>query len=255
MNIFHGNADSELCLVAPEIFGEERYTAAVDVWSLGVTIAWLVSGGFPQGYRGDEGLRWCEALVEHFGKYRERKSKEPGYEFDEGNWDRCLNNLVGERMLRIKPEDRRSAPDCLELGDFLWHLLSDQRDNINNTLPRESGVLEEIGSEGEGGNESDENDSCGGDDTSEDDHSEAETERPKAGAVVSDEWMALEEQFPIGEEIEASPEALRYLADAPSLKPSTKRKRSSLSESEEKSKVKKLSSDGDATESSESEEE
>ncbi len=51
--------------IAPEIFTDKLYTAAVDLWAHGVVVAWLLSPGKPPGYRGDEGVRWCAAVVQH----------------------------------------------------------------------------------------------------------------------------------------------------------------------------------------------
>ena len=205
------NADSEMCLVAPEIFDDKGYTAAVDVWSLGLVITWLVSN-YPRGYRGDEGYKWCAAVVAHFREYQKRKSKMPGYESDAGSWHRYLNSLVGERMLQIDPDNRESASGCLEWGDLLWRLLRDSRDKNNNTPPQESGFQKgELGSEGARVTEIEENDSFGNDDTSGDDDSEVDTEKPKAKTIGSDEWLELEQQFPVGEMVEADSEVLRHL--------------------------------------------
>ncbi|KAK4137336.1 kinase-like protein [Trichocladium antarcticum] len=83
------------CYLPPEIdFYVQRYTKAVDIWSLGAVILRfaysLPAPGFGSGHA------WCEKLVEEVA-----------------SWD--LDGLIDilECMLVIKPEDRYSAEVCL----------------------------------------------------------------------------------------------------------------------------------------------
>lgn len=107
--------------MAPEMFSNRRYTAAVDVWALGMVIAQLLSHNGPPGYKGNEGPGWSTAVVANFNKYIECCQAIGSNAVELIG----LNRLVGQYMLRMKPEDRESASGCLGQGKSLW-LLSDQ---------------------------------------------------------------------------------------------------------------------------------
>ena len=81
-----------------------------------LVIARILFGSVPRGYRVDEGASWCEALTAHFKKNEER-SRPLGVSRLE---QRSLTALVGGHMLRMKPEERESAPGCTERGDLWW---------------------------------------------------------------------------------------------------------------------------------------
>ena len=110
--------------MAPEMFEDTTYTAAVDVWALGMVIARYLTRGRPGGYTGEEGARWCAAVVAHFEYYLKR-SEAPTIKEPERT---RLNTLVGQHMLRLKPEERKSAPGCIELLDR-------DIDDDSNTIP------------------------------------------------------------------------------------------------------------------------
>ena len=110
---------------APEMFTETPYTAAVDIWALGMVAARFLSRGWPGGYSGEEGPRWCAAVVAHFEKYIKRSEAANARESERTR----LNNLVGQHMLKIKPEERKSASGCIELLDR-------DSDNDSSTIPQ-----------------------------------------------------------------------------------------------------------------------
>lgn len=58
--------------MAPEMFSGQPYTAAVDIYALGLVIAWLLTGGLPKKPGVIEGPSWCEDLVKYFKEYEER---------------------------------------------------------------------------------------------------------------------------------------------------------------------------------------
>ena len=116
--------------MAPELLFNIPHTAAVDLWSLGVVIFWLVS---PNGSLRYNGLTWCAAVVAHFKKYEEcfqasgsSAPKQSG-----------LNSLVGQHMLKMRPQDRESALGCLDRGTSLWQLLDEDSDDGAKTSTRE----------------------------------------------------------------------------------------------------------------------
>ena len=43
--------------MAPEMFTNRPYTAAIDIWALGMVVARYLSRGRPGGYSGEEGPR------------------------------------------------------------------------------------------------------------------------------------------------------------------------------------------------------
>ena len=97
---------------APEVYLGSKYTASVDLWSLGVIILQYMYG-LPKAPRqrggrhrnslsvlGEWGLAWCHRIV------------------DQANdWDSDdLIDLLTIGMLRMKPEERLSADTCLMKG-------------------------------------------------------------------------------------------------------------------------------------------
>lgn len=203
--------------MAPEVLEKEPYTAAVDMWGLGMVIATLSTGSWPPGYEGTEGARWCTAVVAHFTKWAK---------FCLVPEQIRLNALVQRHMLRVRPQDRESAVDCLDRGDYLWWMLgqdskegskkSTQEDptsafpntpRVNNAdgpsiyknrgpteksgAPEEKAALEEeIGASGEY--------ECSGDI-----ESDAESEISEARTMDTDDWMDLERRHPFDEGKEA----------------------------------------------------
>lgn len=104
--------------MAPEMFANEPYTAAVDVWALGMVIAKLLAGTWPPGLKGNEGPSWCKAMVADFKRWTEFCLRIPAIPEEIR-----LNTLVQRYMLRVRPQDRESALDCLDRGDMLWRML------------------------------------------------------------------------------------------------------------------------------------
>ncbi len=158
------------------MFTHKTYTAAVDLWALGMVVAWLLSPGNPPGYRGDEGVRWCAAVVAHFKKYEGRCLRAIATSAPE---QIGLNFMVGRHMLRIKPEERQSAVGCLEQGEFLWYLLGQISDAVDKMPTRESPTISLPNAPGTGN------------------ISEAETEIVGGQTLNSAEWASLERQFPM----------------------------------------------------------
>ncbi|KAG6012932.1 hypothetical protein E4U43_007579 [Claviceps pusilla] len=120
---------------APEMHESQdgtNYTTAVDVWSRGVVVTKFLKL-MPRNkvyYRLEQrGLAshraWCDIVVNHVqGSY-------------ECHWDKFRQFLV-EKMLRLSPEERAAAQDCLE------HIqqLSDEIDTTNwPTEPADENVL------------------------------------------------------------------------------------------------------------------
>ena len=138
--------------LAPEMFRGVPYTAKVDVYALGLVIAVLLMGGFPRAYRANEGSSWCRALISHFKRYEERIRSGGVSDLEQGS----LTALVGEHMLRMKPEERESAPGCLKQGDFLWlfsenrtwmlkHSINNEKENASTAAPSAAGVRDQLG--------------------------------------------------------------------------------------------------------------
>lgn len=201
--------------MAPEMFEKKPYTARVDLWGLGMVIAWISTGNRPPGFKGNEGPRWCAAVVACFEKYEKRfqaigtsDPKQIG-----------INILVGQSMLRMKPEDRDSASGCLQKGHILWKMLDRESEDANRSPIRASsspstlrannatGASNELtektraieGNKALGEEESAAREANG---PSEDDESsggnvsEAETEILEGRTLTSEEWQSLERQFP-----------------------------------------------------------
>lgn len=94
--------------MAPEIGNGGSYKPSVDIWSLGI-IALQYTNGLPwSGSVRDEGLtselsRWCNRIVYAVNHWSSQKP--------------CgLTNLLANAMLKMKPEERSSASECLEKG-------------------------------------------------------------------------------------------------------------------------------------------
>lgn len=100
--------------LAPEIYVREyysylggrarkSYTAAVDIWSLGVVVYELTTFSLPKWDPSyvNGGLRWCEKVLEQFQKERENHTNE-------------IDGLLREGMLVLSPFERASAATCLE---------------------------------------------------------------------------------------------------------------------------------------------
>ncbi len=97
---------------APEIFTGGSYTAAVDIWSLGVIVLEYVYGLPTQrshAHMGGEtamrerGLAWCCSLVNYANDWED---------------DRLID-LLANAMLRMEPRGRLSAGACLTKGNEL----------------------------------------------------------------------------------------------------------------------------------------
>ena len=189
--------------MAPEMFTNTPYTAAVDLWALGMVIARFLSRSSPRGLKGNEGFAWCAASVAHFKNYEER-CKARGVSEPEHIG---LTFLVGEHMLRIEPEKRLSAPDCREQGSFLWRMLDEVSDDRGKPLDREDtrAILQEnaaldeargVSKEGSGSKRT-KNEPLAGHESSGDNDSEAETVKSGERTPNSDDWLSLERQFPM----------------------------------------------------------
>lgn len=97
---------------APEIYSNRKYTPSVDLWSLGV-IMLQYAYGLPPDIRERRGKHknqhsmmkewahtWCHCIVD-----------------EANNWDsEALIDLLTSGLLRIPPEERLSAQDCLRKG-------------------------------------------------------------------------------------------------------------------------------------------
>ena len=210
--------------IAPEMFENKPYTSAVDLWGLGMVVARFLTGGRPGGYNGDEGNKWCAAVVAHFEKFKDRP-RAGGVREPER---KGLNVLVGQHMLKIKPQERDSALGCIKQGKFLWGMLDQVSDDASNTPPREdqtgsfpnaphlndttappeNGGLtgkvqrskgKELGSRREGVPEGEDNKSSEGHHPAEEDDSEAETELPGGRTLDTNDWSSLEREFAVKE--------------------------------------------------------
>ena len=205
--------------MAPEMVRGEFYTSKVDVYGLGLVIALLLTGKLPRQYIYNEGLSWCEALITHFKRYQERIQAKAVGDQEQVS----LAALVSTHMLRMEPDDRESAPGCLEQWKLLrlvsenrkW-ILDHSKDNSDSTLEgnqddslssrltldKTNGRSKDIGlaekhesleefleSEGEGDLEEED---MGNQDPAEDVNMEATTE---ARSLNTAEWSSLERQY------------------------------------------------------------
>ena len=196
--------------MAPEMFLDQKYTSAVDVYALGLVIARLLTGSYPKGYKTSEGPRWCEALIAHFNQYEERTRSERSSELEQD----MLTALVGNHMLKMKPEERESAHGCLERGDLLWLFSMNKKWVLDhsNIEPLEE---QDLKSEGEGVPEAENNEYLGEQDLTEDVDAEAVTE---VRTLNTDEWLSLEREHPFnvneGRLVENTPEHPATLPDS-----------------------------------------
>ena len=109
---------------APEVYLGSKYTASVDLWSLGVIILQYMYGlpRAPRQRRGqhenspamleERGLAWCRRVVDHANDWDSDK----------------LIDLLTSGMLRMTPKERLSASACwtkgCDLGLFEGHSLN-----------------------------------------------------------------------------------------------------------------------------------
>ena len=82
---------------APEIWKRRPYTEMIDIWSLGVIVFEYIFE-LPEPTQGHRGTSWCRDIV---------KAAE-----DERNGDTLIELLL-TMMLRMNPEERYSATECL----------------------------------------------------------------------------------------------------------------------------------------------
>jgi hypothetical protein len=84
---------------APEVFSGQEYTPAVDIWSLGLVVLWILHDLPKTGryYERTGSQNWFKALLRHM----EKKSGQFAVEF------------LSEKMLQRNPKDRLSAKQCL----------------------------------------------------------------------------------------------------------------------------------------------
>lgn len=196
--------------MAPEMFTRKPYTSAVDLWALGVVIAQLLSPSRPPGYRGDEGQRWCAAVIAQFRKYNEYfealdfEAIDITYHEQKG-----LHLLVGTYLLKMNPDDRESASVCLEIWKhfcltesvsntlYVDHANGPSKSNASmkkNEASESYGALEEESAPEEGViGPSEVNGSL------RDNDSEADTEIPDERPPNSEEWLELEDEHPNNE--------------------------------------------------------
>ena len=181
--------------MAPEMFVPQPYTAAVDIFGLGLIIAWLLTQDFPRKHIVDEGPSWCQALITHFEKYDEQRRRIGNREHEEVS----LITIVKDHMLKMDPKERKSASGLLERADFLWWSLRNYSNN-SNTKPQDIGLREEHQALQENGRESDakavldkeDNEGSGDENSTEEVDPETETE---AEGPNSEEWEALEREL------------------------------------------------------------
>lgn len=131
---------------APEVYLGRKYTASVDLWSLGVIILQFMYGlpTAPRERHGRQknpisrlqqwGLNWCRCIIEYANDWESDK----------------LIDLLTTGMLRIRPEERLSASACwtkgCDLGIFEVHSLdSGTVTPTRQTAPR-SGMSNDDGS-------------------------------------------------------------------------------------------------------------
>ena len=197
---------------APEMFSEEPYTVAVDIYALGLVIARFLTGGLPRACRVDEGARWCQAMVDNFEQYFERSRKVQDRELEQIS----LTAIVRDHMLKMRPEERASASSCLERAHFLWWTVNQESNDNSKLSPQEESddaALDEDSEVSEDENETSQEKDFSGDNTS-----EAETERTEARPLNTDEWASLEREFEISradsEEIEDTLGTPRDFIDA-----------------------------------------
>ena len=84
--------------VAPEIWKRRAYSSAVDIWSLGVIVFEYIYG-LPKPSRSYKSKSWGEDII--------HKIEDEHWESDQ------VLGLLHTKMLRMKPEERGSAGNCL----------------------------------------------------------------------------------------------------------------------------------------------
>ena len=83
---------------APEIWSRSRYTTAVDIWSLGLVTFEYGFGLPPHGSSTFDPTSWYEILIRAVQ-----------------DWDADpLIDIVSSSMLRLEPQERRTAAECLQ---------------------------------------------------------------------------------------------------------------------------------------------
>jgi serine/threonine protein kinase len=92
----HGEASSRAAR-----HSKRSYTAAVDIWSLGVVILDLLPNGLPFGK--DDDLSWCKRIVKKLNAALEE------------TWDTLLQ-FLSDSMVTMEPKDRGSAQACYDLA-------------------------------------------------------------------------------------------------------------------------------------------
>lgn len=129
--------------IAPEVYLGEKYTALVDLWSLGVIIFQYMYG-LPKAIRQrrgqhkrsileEWGLAWCRRVVNNAN-----------------DWESdAFIDLLTTRMLRMRPKERLSAGVCLTKGCDLG-LFDDQSLNLGNATPTRQTTLQGAISDNDG---------------------------------------------------------------------------------------------------------
>jgi serine/threonine protein kinase len=84
---------------APEVFSGHEYTSAVDIWSLGLVVLWLLHD-LPRIGRYDE-QSWCQNWFKELSGHIEQRSGDFAVEF------------LSTKMLRRNPTNRLTAAQCL----------------------------------------------------------------------------------------------------------------------------------------------
>ncbi|KAL9028236.1 MAG: hypothetical protein Q9196_003370 [Gyalolechia fulgens] len=119
---------------APEVYLGSKYTALIDLWSLGVIVFQYVYG-LPQANkqkRGQDkrstmkewGLTWCRRVV-----------------YEANDWDSdALIDLLTTSMLQIEPEERLSADACLAKGYDLGLFHDHSRDSGSATPTQQTAL-------------------------------------------------------------------------------------------------------------------
>ena len=105
--------------VAPEVWKRRTYSSAVDIWSLGVIVFEYIYG-LPKPSRSYKSKSWGEDIV--------CKIEDEDWESDQ------VMSLLYTRMLKIEPEKRGSAGNCLNI------LLELQLPNIKTVHTRKATV-------------------------------------------------------------------------------------------------------------------
>ncbi|KAK2738633.1 hypothetical protein FQN57_006951 [Myotisia sp. PD_48] len=97
---------------APEIYFSDKYTSAVDIWSLGVLILRYICGlpgentikrekhRNPRSSQKGWARGWCQTIIECVNRFQ-------GHD---------VIDLLADGMLRMVPKERFAASDCLEAG-------------------------------------------------------------------------------------------------------------------------------------------